>query len=156
MPNAIDYAASNEIIIWILIALCLLVGIAIIAIFGRAKRLDALQREVSELRVAISGNTQNADLVDRRLIQLLTQTSDDAATLRENLVERVEQVRLLLRRNPDLITSAYSYFLSWWFVVFLFRTVDCQWQVRLALTLSIDRKFHQPCVTTTAVNHIQA
>ena len=96
MPNAIDYAASNEIIIWILIALCLLVGVAIMGIFGRAKRLDALQREVSELRVAISGNTQNADLVDRRLIQLLTQTSDDAATLRENLVERVEQVRLQL------------------------------------------------------------
>ena len=77
-------------------ALCVLLGFVIIGIFSRSKRLDALHKEVAELRVAISGNTQNADLVDRRLIQLLTQTSDDAATLRENLVERVEQVRLQL------------------------------------------------------------
>ena len=41
----------------------------------------------------------NSELIDRRLIQLLTQSSDDSATLRENLVEKIEQVRLQLNQE---------------------------------------------------------
>ena len=96
MLNAIESFTSTEIIIWFLVTLNALIGVGVLAILGRSKRLADLQREVTDLRAAISGNTQNADLIDRRLIQLLTQTSDDAASLRENLVERVEQVRLQL------------------------------------------------------------
>ena len=99
MQNGIDFSITNTFFVWLLIGLNALVAIAVMWALVRLKRLSDLQREVQELRAGVSGTKDNAELIDRRLIQLLTQTSDDAATLRENLVDRVDQVRLQLSRE---------------------------------------------------------
>ena len=91
-----DFPDQATIGLWFLVGTMLILVVGMAIIIARSSRLASLQREVQDLRTEIASGQQNTDLIDRRLIQLLTQTSDDAASLRENLVERVEHVRLQL------------------------------------------------------------
>ena len=82
-----------------LIALNVAIGVAVIWILVRSKRLLSQENDMRQVLAAVAGTRDNAELIDRRLIQLLTQSSDDSATLRENMVEKVEQVRLQLNQE---------------------------------------------------------
>jgi DNA recombination protein RmuC len=63
---------------------------------------------VRNLASSLAATRENAELIDRRLIQLLTQSSDDSATLREGLIEKVENLRLQLSQEMGHERSRYQ------------------------------------------------
>ena len=74
----------------------------------KPNRIAALEQDIREITSTLAANRNNAELIDRRLIQLLTQSSDDAASLREGLVERVENLRLQLSQEMGNERSRYQ------------------------------------------------
>ena len=99
MQNGIALTINSGAFLWLLIGLVIAIGVMVIWILIRSGRLLHQTDEVRQLASALAGMRDNAELIDRRLIQLLTQSSDDSATLRENLVEKIEQVRLQLNQE---------------------------------------------------------
>ncbi|MGR8946819.1 MAG: DNA recombination protein RmuC [Gammaproteobacteria bacterium] len=99
MHNDVAHSINSGALLWLLIGLNLVIGVAVIWVLVRSKRLLGQEDDIRQVLSATAASRDNAELIDRRLIQLLTQSSDDSATLRENMVEKVEQVRLQLNQE---------------------------------------------------------
>lgn len=93
---------------WGLLAVNILVLILVIWSTIRSGRDKVLEREIYALTSQLAANRDYSEILDRRLIQLLTQTSDDSASLRENLVEKLENIKLQLSQEMGLERSRYQ------------------------------------------------
>ncbi|MEM7469470.1 MAG: DNA recombination protein RmuC, partial [Pseudomonadota bacterium] len=101
MQKGLNIVANPELFVWVAIGLSLFALALVIWVAARTKSLNAIDTQLRQLASNLAASRDNAEVLDRRLIQLLTQTSDDAATLRENLVEKVELVRLQLSQEMN-------------------------------------------------------
>ena len=80
----------------ILVAIAIfVVALLLIAVWLLIKfrHISDIQQQVQQLSQNAQTNNAQQDLVDRRLAQLLSQTSDDAATLREHVIDRIDALK---------------------------------------------------------------
>lgn len=106
--NFISHAIDLNALIIALVVLNVCVLFVVLRNSVKTNRLTALEHDIRDIASALAANRENAELIDRRLIQLLTQSSDDAASLREGLVEKVENLRLQLSQEMGHERSRYQ------------------------------------------------